>query len=120
MSSEAHKRSQRMQKLFAELDDTHQQSVLEYVEFLHDRGHVRKQEIGVPEPIPRPENETVVGAIKRLKASYHMIESMSVFSDASALMTEHMINGRDAAEVIDEMETLFENAYQKLLQEQQE
>jgi hypothetical protein len=59
----------------------------------------------------------VVGAVKRLKGKYHMIESMSVFSEASSLMTDHMVKGRDAVEVIDEMEILFEKAYKKLLRE---
>ena len=61
--------------------------------------------------------ETVVGAVKRLKTKYHMVESMTVFSAASALMTDHMVKGRDLVEVIDEMELLFEDAYNKLLQE---
>ncbi len=59
----------------------------------------------------------MVGAIKRLKATYQMIGSMSVFSEASALMTDHMVKGRDVVEVIDEMEVLFEDAYKKLEQE---
>ncbi len=46
-----------------------------------------------------------------------MIESMTVFSAASALMTDHMVKGRDVIEVIDEMEILFEQAYTKLVQE---
>ena len=44
-----------------------------------------------------------------------MVESITVFSKASALMTQHMMNGRDANEVIDEMEVIFEQAYQELL-----
>ncbi len=46
-----------------------------------------------------------------------MIESMAVFSEASALMTDHMVKGRDVIEVIDEMEILFDDAYKKLLQD---
>ena len=46
-----------------------------------------------------------------------MIESMAVFSEASSLMTDHMVKGRDVVEVIDEMEILFEDAYKKLVQE---
>ena len=45
-----------------------------------------------------------------------MIESMSVFSAASTLMTDHMVKGRDVIEVIDEMEILFEDAYKELLE----
>jgi hypothetical protein len=59
----------------------------------------------------------VVGAIKRLKQTYPMIESMAVFSSASALMTDHMVKGRELQEVIDEMEALFAENYQQLLQD---
>ena len=58
-----------------------------------------------------------MGAVKRLKTKYHMVESMMVFSAASSLMTDHMVKGRDLVEVIDEMEALFEDAYKKLLQD---
>ena len=54
--------------------------------------------------------------MKRLKSTYPMIDSMSVFSQASALMTDHMVKGRNLDEVIDEMEILFESAYNSLLQ----
>jgi hypothetical protein len=46
-----------------------------------------------------------------------MIDSMEVFAVASNLMTEHMIKGRDAEEVINEIEKLFEDTYRKLLKE---
>ena len=104
-------------ELFDLLDSERQNSLLDFAEYLVSKGDLVSKEIGEPEIIPRPEKETVVGAIKRLKASYHMIESMSVFSDASSLMTEHMVSGRDSKEVIDEMEQLFEKAYQELLRE---
>ena len=75
------------------------------------------EEIPQPAEVPRPDEETVVGAVKRLKMKYHMVESMTVFSAASALMTDHMVKGRDVVEVIDEMEILFEDAYKNLLQD---
>jgi hypothetical protein len=46
-----------------------------------------------------------------------MIDSMEVFAVASNLMTEHMVKGRDADEVINEIEVLFEETYKKLLRE---
>ena len=104
--------------LFEELDTRRQDSLLDFARYLHSQGNLVSREIGKPEAIPRPQQETVVGAIKRLKATYYMVENMTVFSDASALMTEHMINGRDSVAVIDDMEKLFEEAYQALLQEQ--
>jgi len=106
----------RLRAIYEALDEGRQQSLLEFAEFLQQRSGavVEQAEIGEPEDIPRPDDETVVGAIKRLKQTYPMIESMSVFSSASSLMTEHMVQGRDAVEVIDEMEVIFERAYIEL------
>ncbi len=104
-------------ELFEALDSERQNSLFDFAEYLYSRGDLVSKEIGEPETIPRPEQETVVGAVKRLKSTYYMVESMSVFSDASSLMTEHMVKGRDSAEVINEMEKLFENAYQNLVKD---
>ncbi len=101
--------------LFNALDEESRQSLFDYAEFLQSRSDGMPQEIGEPLDIPRADNETVVGAIKRLKQSYPMIDSMEVFAIASNLMTDHMVGGRDAGEVIDEIEALFETTYQKLL-----
>ncbi|MCW8906263.1 MAG: hypothetical protein OQL28_03360 [Sedimenticola sp.] len=60
-----------------------------------------------PRPIPKPDNETVVGAIKRLSASYHMLEKSELLTETSSLMTAHIMHGRDADEVIEELEALF-------------
>jgi hypothetical protein len=111
------KSSQQLIKLYESMDEEQQRSLSEFAEFLFDRYGPAIKEILPPEDIPRPEQETVVGAIKRLKSTYHMVESMAVFSSASSLMTEHMVKGRDVNEVIDEMEKLFEDAYTKMLQD---
>jgi len=60
-----------------------------------------------PTPIPKPENETVVGAIKRLSASYHMLDKSDLLTETSSLMTAHIMHGRDVDEVIEELEALF-------------
>ena len=103
--------------LFNTLDNNRQQSLFDYAEFLQTKGGNMQQDIGEPVEVPRAENETVVGAIKRLKQTYPMIDSMEVFAVASNLMTEHMVQGRDAEEVINQIEVLFEDTYKKLLRE---
>jgi hypothetical protein len=103
--------------LFNSLDKDRQASLFDYAEFLLSRGGAVRQDIGQPVEVPKPENETVVGAIKRLKQTYPMIDSMEVFAEASNLMTDHMVSGRDAEEVINEIEVLFESTYEKLLKE---
>ncbi len=111
------KSSQDLIDLYQAMDDSRKKSLSDFADFLYAQAEPVSNEVQAPDDIPRPEQETVVGAIKRLKVTYHMIGSMSVFSEASALMTDHMVKGRDVVEVIDEMEVLFEDAYKKLVQE---
>jgi len=109
------KSSQELSNLYESMDDERKQSLCDFADFLYAKADPLVKEILPPEDIPRPDKETVVGAVKRLKSTYHMVEGMSVFSAASALMTDHMVKGRDLIEVIDEMEVLFEDAYNELL-----
>jgi hypothetical protein len=111
------KSSQDLIDLYEAMDDSRKKSLSDFADFLYAQAEPITKEIQPPDDVPRPEQETVVGAIKRLKVTYHMIESMAVFSEASSLMTDHMVKGRDVVEVIDEMEILFEDAYKKLVQE---
>lgn len=111
------KSSEALIELYESMADEQKQDLSDFAEFLLEKYGSIIKDIPPPEDIPRPETETVVGAVKRLKLTYHMVESMSVFSEASSLMTDHMVKGRDVVEVIDDMEQLFERAYQNLLDE---
>lgn len=111
------KSSKQLIDLYEAMDDERKLSLGDFADFLYAKAGPVVKEIPPPEEVPRPEQETVVGAVKRLKIKYHMVESMTVFSAASSLMTDHMVKGRDVAEVIDEMEVLFEEAYKNLLQD---
>lgn len=115
MSTTKPKTSQALIELYDSLADEQKLSLSEFADFLLERYGAELKEVPPPADISRPETETVVGAVKRLKEKYHMVESMTVFSAASSLMTDHMVKGRDATEVIDELELLFEEAYTKLL-----
>ncbi len=66
---------------------------------------------GEPLDIPRPEEESVIGAIKRLSRSYHMVDRSRILTETSSLMTGHLVHGRKAEHVIDELEALFRKAY---------
>ena len=109
------KSSQELIDLYESMDEERKLSLSDFADFLYAKAELVLKEIPPPEDSPRPEVETVVGAVKRLKGKYFMVGSMSVFSAASDLMTDHMVKGRDVIEVIDEMEILFETAYKKLL-----
>ncbi len=105
--------------IFDRLDEQGRQSLLDYAAFLAARHGVDTEapaEIPEPTPLPRPENESVVKAIKRLSASYSMIDRSKILNKTSALMAEHVMQGRSAADVIDDLEALFAREYRKLKQ----
>lgn len=111
------KNSQQLISVYESMDEQSRQSLSDFADFLYERSTPVVKQVPPPKEIPRPPQETVVGAIKRLKSSYHMVENMAVFSAASSLMTDHMVKGRELDEVVEEMEKLFEEAYRKMLQD---
>jgi hypothetical protein len=76
----------------------------------------RQADAAVPEPldIPRPEEERVVAAVKRLSRTYHMLDKARMLGVTSDLVTQHVVQGREAAGVIDELEQTFRQEYQRL------
>lgn len=106
--------------VYKKLAATERDNLQAYAEFLLARHQSTLQDIPEPQPIPRGENESVVAAIKRLSASYSMLEKPQLLNESSALMTQHVMQGRAAEEVIDELEALFARFYQELLEEQAE
>ena len=105
---------QQLLELYASLAQDDRTTLLKFAEFLARRGPgdtvvVDDNEAPTlePTPIPRPENESVVGAIKRLSTSYHMLDRSELLTETSSLMTAHIMHGRSADEVIEELEALF-------------
>lgn len=70
-------------------------------------------EIPQPEAIPRPDDEKVVAAVKRLSKTYYMLDKKTMLGVTSDLVTQHILHGREAAAVIDELESLFEQQYRQ-------
>jgi len=73
-------------------------------------------EVPEPEPVPRPADERVVAAVKRLSRTYFMLDKKKMLGVTSDLVTQHVLQGRDAVEVIDELEDLFSQHYRQLKQ----
>ncbi len=67
-----------------------------------------------PEPIPRPVEERVVAAVKRLSKTYFMLDKSKMLGVTSDLVTQHIMQGREAAGVIDELEQVFTDQYRQL------
>lgn len=111
---------QRLLDLFKSMTPQQQQSLLDYAAFLLQQessaDRLETQEKLQPLATERPENENVVNAIKRLRVSYFMLNTDDLLNASSTLMAEFMLQGREAAEVIDDLEQLFENHYKTYLE----
>ena len=101
-------------RLFGELAPGQRETLMAFAEFLHAQGNAERAEIGEPQPIARPERESVVGALKRLSATYPMVDKGKMLNETSVLVAQHVMEGRAAAAVIDELEVLFERHYLRL------
>lgn len=116
----------RLLDAFASLNEQQRSTLLSFAEFLRTQPVPGETASAVaapattqpvePTPIPRPEQETVVGAIKRLSVSFHMLDKSNMLHETSALMAQHMLQGREATEVIDELEQVFERYYRRHLE----
>jgi hypothetical protein len=102
----------RLLEILESLPDEQAQQLLDYAEFLFAR-HGRSPEAGEPLDLPRPEQETVVRAIKRLRETYPMLDPAKLLNETSMLMSQHVMQGKDAVEVIDKLEILFRSHFEK-------
>ncbi|NOX76454.1 MAG: Crp/Fnr family transcriptional regulator [Gammaproteobacteria bacterium] len=97
---------------FKRLVESDRQSLLAFAEFLCSREKAESAgPVPEPQPIPRPEGESVVAAIKRLSATYPMLDRPELLNESSVLMTQHVMQGREAGDVVDELEVLFRRFY---------
>ena len=108
--------AEQLAKLFDALPEQEQKTLLDFAEFLQSRAPAPSPEISHPLDIPRPDEESVIAAIKRLNQTYPMVERRSVFNETSELMMQHMMQGRAAVEIIDELEAVFEQKFRKLFE----
>lgn len=104
----------RLLKLFRALPEAQQAGLVDYAEFLASRGHSEEAQSAsqVPLDIPRPTEESVVKAIKRLMSTYPMLDRDKLLHDTSGLMSQHVMHKRPAVEVIDELELVFRRHYE--------
>lgn len=107
--------AKRLQEILSGLTPAAAQQLLEFAEFLYAR-HAAAVPLAPPLPqeIPRPAQESVIKAIKRLAATYPMLDRGKMLHETSALMTQHVVQGREAGAVIDDLEALFRQHYARL------
>ena len=111
----------RLLRAFRALPPVRQESLMDYAEFLVGRALPDEpQTPNEPLPIPRPQQESVVKAIKRLRETYPMIDRAKILHATSAVMTQHLVHGKSAELAIDELESLFRQHYETYMHAQTE
>ncbi len=100
-------------RLFRKLGAEERRMLLRFGAFLATNGEREPEPIHPmePQPLPRPPQETVVAAIKRLSQQYAMLDRSLILHETSGLMASHVLQGRPAEAVIDELEALFARHY---------
>lgn len=99
------------------LPEAERQNLLRFAEFLLQRVTEAPSAAPVipePEPIPRPAQESVIKAMRRLSRTYPMLDRGPLLNETSTLMAQHVMQGRPAVEVIDELENIFRRQYEQL------
>lgn len=101
---------------FKRLETSEQETLLAFAEFLSQHNVADDLPVAKPQIIERPESESVVAAIKRLSASYPMLEKPELLNKASAIMTKHVMQGQEVRLAVDELEILFTTYYEEMIE----
>jgi hypothetical protein len=109
---------QRLLTLFRALPAAGRETLLSFAEFLAQREAAHHAPAGAdvvePVDIPRPASESVVAAIRRLSSTFPMLDRDALLHETADLMSAHVIQGRSAADVIDELEVIFRRHYERV------
>jgi hypothetical protein len=108
---------------FRKLAQQDAHALLRYAAFLAGEQHsaatknISDTPVAIPQPLKtlRPEKERVVDALKRLSAAYPMLDSKQLFDKASTLVAQHVMFGKPANVVIDDIEKLFAEEYARFV-----
>ena len=105
----------RIAVLATDLPDDALDSLLEFAEFLRTKYPAIEQQILEITAIDRPDNESVVKAIKRLTKTYPMLDKKILFEQTSIAMTAHVMQQVSPKESIDRLEAVFRKEYDNLV-----
>lgn len=109
---------QRLLRAFGKLPERDRATVIGLAELLlAPEAQVADDPVPAPGNTPRPDDESVVAAMRRLSGDYPMLQSSQLLHEASALMSKHLLQGQEATSVIDELQALFGRHYQALVAE---
>jgi len=111
----------RLQNLFRQLTEKDQESLLSFAEFLQARASSQAatlvRSLPVPKTIPRPPEESIIAAIKRLSQCYYMLDKSKMLHETANLMTQHCIQGQELQGVIDSLEQVFSQHYDNFVRD---
>ena len=94
--------------LVEKLDDAQRRTLLEYAEFLISRVETP---VAPTRATTRPAGETVLEAVRRLNRDYPGLRKAALMQPVGELLSQHLVDARAAAEVIDELEALYARAH---------
>ena len=123
--------------LFNNLSEQDAQTLLRFAEFLansdspieivaesktepqDEKAQQPASEASIPQPvqIEKPVEEKVVDALKRLSATYPMLDKKKLLDKASALVAQHVMFGQPAAVVINQIEEMFRKEYDQFVED---
>ncbi len=106
-----------LQRICRELPPEAQNTLLAFAQFLHTQ---HQQSPPSPPPlcvIPRPPQESVIAALKRLSQTYPMLDKARLLNETSAIVAG-IVQDKNQAELIDELERIFARHYQNFLDHQ--
>ena len=107
------KSEKQLLEAWRKLSETDQQAVQNFSEFLLSQNGAVEEDVATePLDIERPTEESVMAAIKRLSKTYPMVNKDNMLNETSSLVAEHVVQGKDAIEVIDELEIVFRRHYE--------
>ena len=107
---------QNLLDLFERLAPEQQEGLIAFAEFLGGSAPHAAGTASEPVAIPRPDDERVTMAIRRLVQTYPMLDCKRLMAEASQFMAQHALSGRPAVEVVDELEKIFARHYQGMLE----
>jgi hypothetical protein len=105
-------------QVFRGMSPDQQAALQDYADFLVARDRTAAPasaaEPAEPVDIPRPEEESVIAAVRRLSETYPMIDKEVLLHETTDLVSQHLAQGRPAEEVIDDLQALFEKHYRSM------
>jgi len=107
----------RVAEIAGKLPEQELRTLLQFSEFLLAQvpdAEAADAPLPEPKPLPRPAEESVIRAMRRLSETYFMLDRGPLLNETSALMAQHVMQGRKAAEVIDDLEAAFLAQYQRV------